>query len=64
MISKQPFVKTITPDVLVKGADWDEDRIIGADLVKKAGGKVERITFECDISTTKIIKKILESSKK
>jgi rfaE bifunctional protein nucleotidyltransferase chain/domain len=58
------IIKTITPDVLVKGADWDEDRIIGADTVKRAGGKVKRIPFECDISTTKIIKKILESSKK
>lgn len=61
-----PFkiIKATIPDVLVKGADWDEDQIIGSDIVKMAGGEVKRIPFEYDISTTKIIKKVLESSKK
>ncbi len=52
------LIKAICPDVLVKGADWTEDKIIGADFVKKNGGYVERITLEPDISTTKIIERI------
>jgi rfaE bifunctional protein nucleotidyltransferase chain/domain len=52
------LIETITPDVLVKGADWPEEQIIGADFVKANGGRIERIVFEHDISTTKIIQKI------
>ena len=57
-----PFelIKAIKPDVLVKGADWDLDKIVGADFVLSYGGKVERIEFSFDISTTKIIEKILK----
>ncbi|WP_457552293.1 D-glycero-beta-D-manno-heptose 1-phosphate adenylyltransferase [Desulfobacula sp.] len=52
------LIETICPDVLVKGADWDEDQIIGADFVKKNGGCIERVSLEKDISTTKIIERI------
>ncbi|RKY34983.1 MAG: D-glycero-beta-D-manno-heptose 1-phosphate adenylyltransferase, partial [Candidatus Duberdicusella sinuisediminis] len=40
-----PFklIKIIKPDVLVKGGDWKEKDIVGADFVKKQGGKVIRI---------------------
>ncbi len=48
----------IQPDVLVKGADWEENQISGADVVKGRGGTIERIVFEEDISTTKIIERI------
>jgi len=54
------LIKAIKPDVLVKGADWDVDKIVGADFVLSYGGKVERIEFSFDISTTKIIEKILK----
>ncbi|MDA8161541.1 MAG: D-glycero-beta-D-manno-heptose 1-phosphate adenylyltransferase [Desulfobacteraceae bacterium] len=54
------IISALVPDVLVKGADWDEDMIAGADIVKKAGGRIARIPFEYDISTTKIIKKIVK----
>lgn len=56
-----PFslIQTLKPDVLVKGADWPEDKIIGADFVKKHGGKVARITLVPDISTSEIIRRIL-----
>ncbi|WP_333784562.1 D-glycero-beta-D-manno-heptose 1-phosphate adenylyltransferase [Thermocrinis sp.] len=53
------LIKAIKPDILVKGADWDLDKIVGADFVLSYGGKVERIEFSFDISTTKIIEKIL-----
>ena len=54
----QKLIEIICPDVLVKGADWPEDQIIGADFVKRNGGRIERVTFESDISTTKIIERI------
>ncbi|MCD4721953.1 MAG: D-glycero-beta-D-manno-heptose 1-phosphate adenylyltransferase [Desulfobacula sp.] len=54
------LIETICPDILVKGADWPEDQIIGGDFVKKNGGRIERVSLEPDISTTKIIKRIGE----
>ncbi len=55
------LIEKIMPDVLVKGADWSEDDIIGADVVKAAGGRVERIDLVPEISTTMIIEKILSN---
>ena len=52
------LIQTICPDILVKGADWPEDQIIGADFVKQRGGKVERVVLEPEISTTRIIERI------
>jgi rfaE bifunctional protein nucleotidyltransferase chain/domain len=52
------LIENICPDILVKGADWPEDQIIGADFVKENGGRVERIVLEPDISTTEIIERI------
>jgi len=52
-------IQTLKPDVLVKGADWAEEQIIGADLVKSRGGRVERIEVVPDISTTRIIETII-----
>ncbi len=52
------LIETICPDILVKGADWSEEQIVGADFVKENGGCVERIVLEPDISTTKIIERI------
>ena len=52
------LIKEVSPDILVKGADWEEDKIIGADFVKKNGGIIKRVKFEQDISTSGIIKRI------
>lgn len=54
------LITAIKPDVLVKGADWEEQAIVGADIVKKTGGKVVRVTVVPDISTTKIIDRIVK----
>ncbi len=54
----EELIKRIRPDVLVKGADWEEDKIVGASFVKGYGGKVERIPFIYETSTTKIISKL------
>jgi rfaE bifunctional protein nucleotidyltransferase chain/domain len=53
-------IRHLVPDVLVKGGDWPEDKIIGADVVKGAGGEVKRIPFVSGYSTTGIIRKIRE----
>ena len=56
-----PLIEAVMPDVLVKGADWAEDEIIGSDFVKASGGRVVRIEMVPDISTSRIIRRILET---
>jgi rfaE bifunctional protein nucleotidyltransferase chain/domain len=51
-------IEYFVPDVLVKGGDWKEVDIIGADIVKKAGGKVLTIPFISGYSSSHIIKRI------
>jgi bifunctional ADP-heptose synthase (sugar kinase/adenylyltransferase) len=52
------LITALLPQVLVKGADWAEEAIVGAGEVKAAGGKVVRIVFTTKTSTTGIIAKI------
>ena len=52
------LIEAIVPDVLVKGADWPEDRIVGAQTVRAAGGRVVRVPLVPEISTTEIIRRI------
>jgi D-beta-D-heptose 7-phosphate kinase/D-beta-D-heptose 1-phosphate adenosyltransferase len=54
------LIETLKPDVLVKGEDWAEENIVGADFVKSKGGKVVRIKFADETSTSGIIEKIVE----
>ncbi|MEJ5338552.1 MAG: D-glycero-beta-D-manno-heptose 1-phosphate adenylyltransferase [Aquificaceae bacterium] len=54
------LIKAIRPHVLVKGADWDIKDIVGADFVLSYGGRVERVEFEFHISTSDIIRRIVE----
>jgi D-beta-D-heptose 7-phosphate kinase/D-beta-D-heptose 1-phosphate adenosyltransferase len=51
-------IKRLVPNVLVKGGDWKEADIVGADIVKAAGGVVKSITFTEGSSTTNIISRI------
>ena len=51
-------IQHLVPNVLVKGGDWTEDKIIGADVVKKAGGVVKSLPFVAGYSTTALIEKI------
>jgi D-beta-D-heptose 7-phosphate kinase/D-beta-D-heptose 1-phosphate adenosyltransferase len=57
-----PFaiIAAIQPDVLVKGADWAHDAIVGRDLVEARGGRVVRMPVEQGYSTTAIIQRIRE----
>jgi D-beta-D-heptose 7-phosphate kinase/D-beta-D-heptose 1-phosphate adenosyltransferase len=54
------LISLLKPDVLVKGADWSEDSIVGAEVVRQNGGKVRRIPLVDGISTTSLITRILE----
>ena len=54
------LIKAIQPDVLVKGGDWKETDIVGADIVKAKGGSVISIPFVEGYSTTNIENKIKE----
>lgn len=55
------LIKALMPDVLVKGGDWKEADIVGADIVKAKGGSVISIPFVEGYSTTNIEKKIKSS---
>nr|WP_168194288.1 D-glycero-beta-D-manno-heptose 1-phosphate adenylyltransferase [Thermodesulfobacterium sp. TA1] len=55
------LIKELKPDFLVKGADWEENKIVGADFVKSYGGKVVRIKFSYQVSTTNLINQIKQS---
>lgn len=52
------IVRRLQPDVLVKGADWAADAIVGRDTVEARGGRVVRIPVEQGWSTSAIIEKI------
>jgi rfaE bifunctional protein nucleotidyltransferase chain/domain len=52
------IVSALQPDILVKGADWPADQIVGRDTVEARGGRVVRIPVEQGYSTTAILAKI------
>jgi rfaE bifunctional protein nucleotidyltransferase chain/domain len=52
------LISAIRPDVLVKGGDWNTEKIIGADMVEEAGGRVVVVPYMKGFSTTEIIERI------
>lgn len=54
------LIELISPDVLVKGGDWEVKQIVGSDWVLSKGGSVQSLPFVEGYSTTKIEAKILE----
>lgn len=52
------IIGAVQPDVLVKGADWAPDKIVGRDTVEARGGKVVLMPVEQGWSTTSIIAKV------
>ncbi|MCX5710691.1 MAG: bifunctional heptose 7-phosphate kinase/heptose 1-phosphate adenyltransferase, partial [Candidatus Omnitrophica bacterium] len=54
-------IKTLKPDVLIKGSDWKNKGIVGADFVKSCGGKALTINLASGRSTTNLIKKIAKA---
>jgi len=57
------IIACVQPDVLVKGADWAADQIVGRDTVEAGGGSVVRIPVEAGWSTTGILERIQRSSR-
>jgi len=55
------IIEAVQPDVLVKGADWAEDAIVGKDIVEARDGRVVRVPVETGYSTTTILEKIRRS---
>ena len=56
----EKLISEIIPDILVKGADWAIEKIVGKDIVEKNGGSVMNIEFVNDQSTSKIIDLIVK----
>jgi rfaE bifunctional protein nucleotidyltransferase chain/domain len=56
----EKLISEIIPDILVKGADWAVEKIVGREIVENNGGKVINIEFVNDQSTSKIIDLIVQ----
>jgi rfaE bifunctional protein nucleotidyltransferase chain/domain len=54
------LISALIPDILVKGADWKVDDVIGKDVVERSGGKVLTLPFVPRHSTTLVIERIKE----
>jgi rfaE bifunctional protein nucleotidyltransferase chain/domain len=52
------LIRAVEPDVLVKGGDWNEADIVGADFVRGRGGRVERMAYHPGLSTTELLQRI------
>ncbi len=52
------LIQALTPDVLVKGADYERDRIVGADWVEARGGRVVRVPVVAGFSTTALVERL------
>jgi len=55
------LIVAVEPDVLVKGGDWAEDAIVGADVVRRRGGRVERLRYHAGRSTSELLRRIRAS---
>jgi rfaE bifunctional protein nucleotidyltransferase chain/domain len=58
------LISELLPDILVKGNDYLAENIVGADIVKANGGRVETISLVEGYSTTNIVEKIKKQNKK
>ena len=58
------LIKALKPDILIKGADWSKQKIIGADFVGSYGGKVLTVNLVKGRSTSAIIEKIVRDFSK
>jgi bifunctional ADP-heptose synthase (sugar kinase/adenylyltransferase) len=56
------LIQRLTPDVLVKGADYSREGIVGADFVESKGGRVVRVPLLSGFSTTAIVERLRASS--
>lgn len=54
------IINELKPDVLVKGGDWPKEKIVGADVVVRSGGKVAVVPYLKGYSTTRLIERMRE----
>jgi bifunctional ADP-heptose synthase (sugar kinase/adenylyltransferase) len=52
------LIQALAPDVLVKGADYPRDRIVGADWVEARGGRVVRVPLSSGFSTSALVERL------
>ena len=52
------IIRALQPDILVKGADWPADQIVGRDTVEARGGRVVLVPVEQGYSTTSIVERV------
>jgi D-beta-D-heptose 7-phosphate kinase/D-beta-D-heptose 1-phosphate adenosyltransferase len=52
------IITALQPDILVKGADWGENAVVGRDIVEARGGRVVRMKLADGYSTTSLIERI------
>jgi len=57
------LIRTLLPDILVKGGDWGVEEIVGREAVETAGGRVVSLPFEIGHSSSGIIERILRRYK-
>ncbi len=57
------LIQQVQPDILVKGKDYSAEDVVGYDIVKSKGGRVETIELVDGYSTSAIVQRILESEK-
>ena len=55
------IIRRVQPDVLVKGADWGPDNIVGRDTVEARGGRVVRMPLLEGYSTTELLRRVRKS---
>lgn len=51
-------IARLEPDVIVKGGDYDPQSVVGADLVRRRGGRVVIVPLVADHSTTRIVERL------
>jgi len=56
------IIQVVQPDILVKGADWPADQIVGRDTVEARGGRVVLMNVEPGYSTTSIVERVQQSA--
>jgi D-beta-D-heptose 7-phosphate kinase / D-beta-D-heptose 1-phosphate adenosyltransferase len=56
------LIRTLKPDVLVKGGDYTVETVVGHEDVLAAGGRVEIVPTVSGFSTTNIVKKLTENN--
>ncbi|HJX87610.1 MAG TPA: D-glycero-beta-D-manno-heptose 1-phosphate adenylyltransferase, partial [Gemmatimonadales bacterium] len=56
------LIRALAPDVLVKGADYARDRIVGADWIEEQGGRVVRVPLLTGYSTSALVERLRAST--